>query len=369
MSLIIGIVGLPNVGKSTLFNALTRAGALVANYPFTTIEPNSGVVAVPDPRLERVAAIVHPEKVTPTTIEFVDIAGLVRGASKGEGLGNQFLSHIRNVDAIAMVVRCFSDGNVAHVDGAADPLRDIATVNIELGLADLATIERRLEKSRPMARSGDKHALAEEHLLERLSAHINQGRPARQFARHDDEAPILRDLFLLTDKPLLYVMNSDETGVACPPAVQAALKQQAAADGADLVTVCAKIEDDLGALSSDEARDYRVAAGLGDSGLAQVIHAGYHLLKLITFFTATGDKEVRAWTVQRGTRAPQAAGRVHTDMEKGFIRAEVVACSDLDRSGSFASARERGVVRLEGRDYVVQDGDVIHFRFSPPSGA
>jgi hypothetical protein len=366
MSLSVGIVGLPNVGKSTLFNALTRAGAEVANYPFTTIDPNTGVVPVPDPRLERVAAIVRPEKTTPTSIEFVDIAGLVRGASKGEGLGNQFLGHIRTVDAIAMVVRCFTDSNVAHVDGAADPQRDIATVNIELGLADLATAERRMEKSLPTARAGDKHALAEVALLERLAHHLNQGRPARQFARHEDEAHILSDLHLLTDKPLLYVANVDESVSDSTAARVEMVKRQAASDGAAFISICAKVEDELAALSPQEAAEYRAALGAGESGLDTLIRAGYRLLDLITFFTATGEKEVRAWTVRHGTKAPQAAGKVHTDIEKGFIRAEVVAFTDLDHSGSFAAAREHGLVRLEGRDYVVQDGDVIHFRFSPP---
>ena len=365
MSLSVGIVGLPNVGKSTLFNALTRAGAQVANYPFTTIDPNTGVVFVPDARLDRIAAIVHPEKVTPTSIEFVDIAGLVRGASKGEGLGNQFLSHIRTVDAIAMVVRCFTDANVAHVDGAADPDRDIGTVNTELGLADLATVERRMEKVLPVARSGDKHAQAELHMLERLAQHLNQGKPARRFTSHEDEAAALNDLHLLTGKALLYVANVDETVTDSAAAMLQVIKQQATEDGAEFMTICAKIEDELAALSPAEAADYRAALGVEQSGLESLIRAGYHLLDLVTFFTTVGEKEVRAWTVKRGAKAPQAAGKVHTDIEKGFIRAEVVAFAALDHSGSFVAAREHGLVRLEGRDYVVQDGDVIHFRFSP----
>jgi len=374
MGLTVGIVGLPNVGKSTLFNALTHAGAQVASYPFTTIEPNAGVVPVPDPRLERVAAIVRPQKMTPTTIEFVDIAGLVRGAHKGEGLGNQFLGHIRNVDAIAMVIRCFADANVAHVDGRMDPERDIATVNIELCLADLGTAEKRREKVMPLARAGDKHAQAEAALMERLGEHLNSGKAARLFHRHDDEAAIILDLCLLTDKPTLYVANADEGQMAGnrPSDGEGALsslgiiKRLAAADGAGFVAICAKIEDELAVLSPEDAAAYRAELGCTESGLDALIHASYRLLNLITFFTATGEKEVRAWTVVRGTKAPQAAGKVHTDMEKGFIRAEVISFPDLDKLGSFAAARERGLIRLEGRDYVVQDGDVIHFRFSPP---
>jgi len=321
---------------------------------------------VPDARLDVLAKIAGSKQIIPTQLAFVDIAGLVRGASKGEGLGNQFLSHIRTVDAIAMVVRCFTDSNVAHVDGSADPQRDVATVNVELGLADLATVERRLEKITPMARSGDKHAHAESIMLERLAAHLNSGKAARQFAVHDDEAPAMADLHLLTAKPLLFVANVDEALSGSASAQSEAVRRLAASEGAEFVSICAKVEDELAALSPAEAAEYRAVLGMTQAGLDLLISAGYRLLNLVTFLTATGDKEVRAWTVERGAKASQAAGKVHTDMEKGFIRAEVVSFADLDRSGSFAVAREHGLVRLEGRDYVVQDGDVIHFRFSPP---
>jgi GTP-binding protein YchF len=368
MSLSIGIVGLPNVGKSTLFNALTHAGAHVAKYPFTTIEPNVGVVPVPDERLEHIAAIVQPEKATPTTIEFVDIAGLVRGASKGEGLGNQFLGHIRNVDAIALVVRYFSDPDVAHVEGTSEARRDVATIHTELALADLATLEKRAEKIRQAARSGDKAAQAELALVERMMPHLNQGHPARTLALHLEEAEIARSWNLLTAKPILYVANVGECATASSEwqIALAEIEAIARAEGAQAITICARLEDELAELSPEDAVVYLADLGLSQAGLLRLIQASYRLLHLVTFFTATGKKEVRAWTVVQGSKAPQAAGKVHTDMERGFIRAEVISFPELLAAGSFHVAHEKGLVRLEGRDYVVQDGDIIHFRFSPP---
>jgi GTP-binding protein YchF len=366
MSLQIGIVGLPNVGKSTLFNALTRAGAAVASYPFTTIDPNVGVVEVPDTRLYNVAAIVKPDEVKPATIEFVDIAGLVKGAHMGEGLGNQFLGHIRNVDAIALVVRCFEDPDVAHISAELDPLGDCEIIDLELVLADLATVERRVEKVRTSAKAQPKEYAAELNLLERLKAHLEAGRLASRFPVSSKEAEMTQPLFLLTAKPRLYIANAGEDDIPDGgPRAQAVLRR-AAEEGTQAIVICAQLEADLADWDLDEAAEYRAELGLDEPGLDRLIHAGYRLLDLITFFTATGTKVVRAWTLQRGQTVLEAAGKVHTDMQKGFIRAEVVSYGDLMDAGDFTKARERGAIRLEGRDYVVQDGDVVHIRFSPP---
>ncbi len=366
MSLQIGIVGLPNVGKSTLFNALTQAGAAVASYPFTTIDPNIGVVEVPDPRLHDIAAIVRPHEIKPTTIEFVDIAGLVRGAHKGEGLGNQFLGHIRNVDAVVLVVRCFEDPDIAHVSPTPDPVADCDTIDLELILADLATVERRIEKVRSSAKARPKEYAAELAFLDRLKAHLEGGQLAARFPLSAKDAEFLRPLFLLTAKPRLYVANVGEDDLPDGNALSEQVQARAAAEGAQSVVLCAQVEADLAEWDPDEAAEYRAALGLDASGLERLIHAGYRLLDLITFFTATGTNLVRAWTLRRGQTAYDAAGKIHTDMQKGFIRAEVVSYDDLMAAGDFISARERGLLRLEGRDYVIQDGDIVHIRFAPP---
>jgi GTP-binding protein YchF len=365
MSLQIGIVGLPNVGKSTLFNALTQAGAAVASYPFTTIDPNVGVVEVPDPRLYDVAAIVKPDQVKPTTIEFVDIAGLVKDAHKGEGLGNQFLGHIRNVDAIALVVRCFENPDVAHVTAVLDPLDDCDVVDLELVLADLGTVERRIDKVRSSAKAQPKEYAAELTFLERLKAHLEAGHPASRLPVTDKEAEMLGPLFLLTGKPRLYVANVGEDGLPDGNRLAQRVLSRAEEEGTQAVVICAQLEADLADWDPDEAAEYRAELGVDEPGLDRLIHAGYRLLDLITFFTATGTNVVRAWTLRRGQTVLEAAGKIHTDMQKGFIRAEVVSYPDLLAAGDFTKARERGVVRLEGRDYLVQDGDVIHIRFSP----
>jgi hypothetical protein len=366
MALQIGIVGLPNAGKSTLFNALTHAGAAVAAYPFTTIEPNVGVVPVPDPRLDAIAAIVQPDRVVPATVEFVDVAGLVKGAHRGEGLGNQFLGHIRNVDAIAMVVRCFRDEDVPHPEGVIDPRADIETLTLELTLADLATVERRLEKVRSQARVRPKEVAAELALLERVHQALSAGQPVRHLDLTADERALLRELNLLTAKPVLYVANVGEEDLPEGGELAASVGEIAQAEGAQHVVLCAEIEAELLDWSEEEAAEYRQALGLAEPGLHRLIHAGYRLLNLITFFTTTGGHEVRAWTVQRGTPVVEAAGKIHTDMQRGFIRAEVLSYADLMEAGDFATARERGLIRTEGRDYEVQDGDIIHIRFSPP---
>jgi GTP-binding protein YchF len=368
MSLQIGIVGLPNVGKSTLFNALTQAGAAVASYPFTTIDPNVGVVEVPDPRLDDIAAIIEPDDVKPTTIEFVDIAGLVKGAHRGEGLGNQFLGHIRNVDAVAMVVRCFEDPDVAHVSAALDPLADVDVVNLELILADVGTVERRIEKAASAAKAQPRAYADEIALLTRLQAHLDAGHLASQLATSDKQEEMVQSLFLLTAKPRLYVANVGEDDLPDGGALARAVVDRARHEDAQAVVLSAELEAELVQWPAGEASEYRVELGLDEqTGLARLIHAGYRLLDLITFFTATGTNVVRAWTLERGQTAYDAAGKVHTDMQKGFIRAEVVSHADLVAADSLARAREQGRVRLEGRDYVVQDGDVIHIRFSPPA--
>ena len=366
MSLQIGIVGLPNVGKSTLFNALTRAGAAVASYPFTTIDPNVGVVEVPDHRLNDVAAIVQPEEVKATTIEFLDIAGLVKGAHQGEGLGNQFLGHIRNVDAVALVVRCFEDPDVAHVSAELEPMADAETIGLELILADLATVERRIEKVRSAAKAQPREFAAEMELLQQLQAHLETGKLASRLPVSEKEREMLQPLFLLTAKPRLYVANVGEDSLPEGGPLAAQVLERAEAEGAQAVVICAQLEADLSDWSAEEAAEYRAELGLEAPGLERLIRAGYRLLDLITFFTATGTNVVRAWTLRRGETVYVAAGKIHTDMQQGFIRAEVVSYADLMEAGDLGRARERGLVRLEGRDYVVQDGDIIHIRFSPP---
>ena len=360
----LGVVGLPNVGKSTLFNAITQAGAQAANYPFCTIEPNVGVVAVPDHRLDVLAEMYHPEKYTPATVEFVDIAGLVRGASRGEGLGNKFLSHIREVDAIVHVVRCFEDDNVVHVDGSIDPIRDMETINLELIFTDLETVEKRIDHNRKLQKTGDKKIIAEGALLERIKAHLESGKPVRNMEASEAEAETVQQLFLLTTKPVIYVANisEDDIGNSGNPHVTS-LYRQAAEEHAEAITVCARLEEEVAELSPDEKKAFLEEMGIEEAGLDKLIKACYRLLGLISFLTA-GPKEVRAWTIRKGDRAPQAAGKIHSDFEKGFIRAEIVPYDTLAELGSMQACKEKGLVRSEGKEYVMQDGDVTLFRFN-----
>ncbi|HEY7760838.1 MAG TPA: redox-regulated ATPase YchF [Burkholderiales bacterium] len=363
MSLKCGIVGLPNVGKSTLFNALTKAGIAAENYPFCTIEPNVGIVAVPDARLERLAAIAKPQKVIPAVVEFVDIAGLVAGASKGEGLGNQFLANIRETDAIAHVVRCFEDPNVVHVTGKVDPVSDIETINTELALADLATVEKQLAKYSKVARAGgDKEAQRLVAVLEKLQPALDQARPARSVQLYPEEAEVTRPLFLLTMKPTMYVANVAEKDFEHNPLLER-VRRFAHSEGAPVVAICAALEAQIVDLSDEDKHVFLADLGLEEPGLNRLIRAAYDLLGLQTFFTA-GPKEVRAWTIHRGDTAPKAAGVIHTDFEKGFIRAEVIAFDDYVALNGEQGAKEAGKMRLEGKEYVVRDGDVVYFRFN-----
>lgn len=362
----LGVVGLPNVGKSTLFNAITKAGAQAENYPFCTIEPNTGVVMVPDHRLDDLAAMYHPKKVTPTTIEFVDIAGLVKGASRGEGLGNKFLSHIREVDAIVHVVRCFEDDNIIHVDGSIDPGRDIETINLELVFADLETVSRRKEKALRNFRGGDKKSALEADLADRLYTHLESGKPARTYPVDDEEQAILDSWFLLTTKPVIYAANISEDDLGKNEGDISwleSVRSIAENENAEMIVISAAIEEEIAQMEPEEKTEFLQELGIGQSGLDRLITACYRLLGLISFLTA-GEDECRAWTITNGTKAPQAAGKIHTDFERGFIRAEIVPFDILIENGSMAACKEKGLIRSEGKEYVMKDGDVTLFRFN-----
>lgn len=359
----IGIVGLPNVGKSTLFNAITNAGAECANYPFCTIEPNVGVVPVPDERLDNLAKMYNPQKVTHAVIEFVDIAGLVKGASKGEGLGNKFLSHIRETDAICQVVRCFEDSNIIHVDGSINPVRDIETINLELVFADLETVEKRIDRASKLIK-GDKKYQLEFDTWKKVRDALQNGKPARSLEYTDEELEIVRDGFLLTMKPILYVANVSEDQLLDENDANVnSVKEYAKQDKAEVIKLCVKIEEELSSLDGNDKKEMLEALGLEESGLDKVIKASYDLLGLMSFLTA-GEPEVRAWTIKKGTKAPQAAGKIHSDIERGFIRAEIVSYDDLMREGSMTATKEKGLVRSEGKEYIMQDGDIVLFKFN-----